>query len=156
MDFFTPKYKRDPNAKVESLYWGVSNGGGSVTRLVKPSVSGDRMAATRTPGLRILDRGESGCAGILILGGMETTLDEMEYILEARKQKPFVQRRSGKEIADMCRLVIERRNEMIKYLRKNPSELSNLPKKRKVRLHLPVGLRYVPTAVPGLKVLAQI
>ena len=88
-----------------------------------------------------------------MLGGLETTLDEMEYILEARKQKKFVPQRTGGEIAQMCQLLHERRNEAIKYFRKNPSEA---PKKKSVRLHLPVGCRLVPTSEPGLKIVARV
>ena len=153
MDFLVPKYRRDPNAKIESLYCGVANGGKTVTRLVKPALDCNHLEATCEygPGLK---RGEGGRIGILVLGGMETTLDEMEYLVEAKKQKPFVPRRSGGEIAQMCHLLIERRNDMIRHLRKNPSEAPK--KKRTVRLHLPVGYRMMPTSEPGLKVLARI
>lgn len=152
MDWFAPKYRRDPNEMVHSLYYGVGAGATTLTRTVKKSRDGDHMEDTRIygPGLA---RGEGGQIGILILGGMETTLDEMEYLLEAKKQKKFVPRKDGKEIADMCRLLMERRNERIKYFRKNPSEI---PKKKTVRLHLPVGVRYVNTSEPGLKILARV
>jgi len=151
VEHFTPKYRRDPNALVESLYYGVSPGGQTVTKLVKPGLN-DSMEASRTyePGLQ---RGEGGQIGILILGGMETTLDEVEYILEARKQKKFVPRRNNKEIADMCHLLLERRNDTIRYYRKNPSEA---PKPKTVRLHLPVGCRWMPTSEPGLQLVARI
>jgi hypothetical protein len=85
---------------------------------------------------------------------METSLDEVQYILETKRQKPFVQRRSCGEIAEMCAMLRERRNNTIRYYRKNPSEAPK-PKKT-VRLYLPVGLRYMPTSEPGLKVLARI
>ena len=90
-----------------------------------------------------------GLAGVLVLGGMEVNLDELEYIMEARKtyRKPFQQRKSGKEIADMCRAVIERRNDAIRYFQKNPSEAPK-PKKKTVSLHLPVGCRMVQTSEP--------
>lgn len=155
-----PRFRRNPNAKVDSLYYGVSpNGGmGMVTRVIKPSADQNHMEVTQTAGGPGLRRGESGLAGILVLGGMETTLDEMEYILTARREKKFVPRRGPGEIAQMCRLVAEKRNDQILAqriaLRKNPSE--RLPKKPRVRLHLPVGVRYAQTNVPGLRVLASI
>lgn len=152
MDFLVPKYRRNPNEKIHSLYQGVANGNRTVTTLVKPGLERNNLEATRTfgPGL---EPGQGGQVAVLILGGLETTLDEMEYILEARREKKFVPRRSGKEIAEMCYLLLERRNDLIRHRQKNPSEK---PKKRRVRLHLPVGYRMVPTAVPGLRVLAQI
>lgn len=153
MDWFAPKFRRDPNAKIESLYYGVAPGGQVVTKLVKPGLGGNSMEATRTyePGL---PRGEGGQIAVLILGGMETTLDEMEYILEARRQKKFVPRRNNKEIADMCHLLLERRNDTIRHYQKNPSEA---PKPRNtVRLHLPVGFHWADTPEPGLQITARI
>lgn len=151
MEHFTPKYRRDPNEKVQSLYNGVGSGHKVITQVVTKSRAGDRMEKSRTeaPGL---ERGMGGQIGVLILGGMETTLDEMEYLVEAHKQKTFVPRRGPKEIIDMCHQVTERRNETIKYFRKNPSEAP----KPKVRLHLPVGYHYAQTAEPGLKILARV
>lgn len=153
MDFFTPKYRRNPNAKVYSLYSGVASGTRTITRVVMKDPLADRLAATSNygPGL---PRGQSGEIAVLVIGGMETTLDEMEYILEARKQKRFVPRKTGGEIAEMCRLVAERRNDAIRYYRTNPSEM---PKpKRKVVLHLPVGYRMMQTTEPGLQVRVRI
>ena len=155
MEIFIPKFQPDPNEKVHSLYQGITSGGGTVTAVVKKSRTADKMETTRIFGSRELQRGESGQAAVLIIGGMETTLAEMQYILEARKQKPFVPRRTGGEIAYMCGLLAERRNDAIRYYRKNPSEAPK-PKKKTVRLHLPVGFRYVQTSEPGLKVLARI
>lgn len=154
MEHFTPKYRRNPNEKVHSLYYGVASGGVTMTSVVKPSLDRNRLEATREygPGL---PRGVGGQAAVLILGGMETTLDEIEDILEAKRQKKFEARRSQGEIAQMCRHLIERRNELIRHYRKNPSEAPRVPKK-KVRLHLPVGFRYVGTNEPGLKVLARV
>ena len=153
MDFLSPKYRRDPNEKVHSIYYGVANGHRVVTSLVKRSPVADRLETTRTygPGL---PRGQSGMAAVLVIGGMETSLDEVEYILEAAKQKKFEPRRSSGEIAEMCRLVRERRNDLIRHLRKNPSEAPR-PKKKTMRLYLPVGYRYVPTSEPGLKMLVR-
>ena len=154
VEIAVPKYKRDPNAKVESLYSGVGQWASTITRLVKPSADGKRMEATitRGPGLQ---RGQGGRIGILVLGGMETTLDEMEYILEAKRQQKFVPRRGSAEIAQMGRLLIERRNQQVedrrKHLQGNPSERP----KRRIRLHLPVGFRYVPTSEPGLRILTR-
>ena len=157
MDYLVPKYRRNPNAKIQALYQGVADGHTTVTRVVKPSLDGNRMEATSEygPGL---PRGQGGRIGVLVLGGMETTLDEMEYLLESRRQKPFVPQRTGGEVARMCRSLMERRNEQIehwrKYVARNPSEAPK-PKKT-VRLHLPVGYRYVGTSEPGLKVLARV
>ena len=152
MEFIVPKYRRNPNEKVYSLYSGIASGNKTVTRMVKKSRDGDYMEATQTSA-PMLPRGEGGQIAILVLGGLETTLDEIEYILEARKQKPFRPRRGGKEIADMCRILLERRNDLIRYLRKNPSEAPK--KKRSVRLHLPVGYHFAETPTPGLKILAH-
>ena len=153
METFTPKFRRDGNQKIHSIYYGVANGHQVAKVVMAPSWDHSRMdrTITREQGL---PRGASGEAAVIILGGMETTLDEMEYILEAHRQKKFVQRRDGREIAQMCQALMERRNDAIRYYRRNPSEA---PKKKKtVRLHLPVGYRYVDTAVPGFKVLAHI
>lgn len=142
---------------VASIYVGVAAGNRTVTRVVKPSADRNHMEVSTTygPGLA---RGQSGRVGVLVLGGMVTSLDEMEYIVQAKQAKEFVPRRNGGEIAEMCRLVQIRRNEQIearqKYLKANPSEA---PKpKRKVRLHLPVGFHYVRTSEPGLQVLARV
>lgn len=157
MEYFVPKYRRNPNAKVESLYVGVASGGRTVTTLVKPSVDGNRMEATRVygPGLA---RGEGGRIGVLVLAGMETTLDEVEYLVAAKQDKKFIPKRGPGEIASMGRMLMMRRNEQVeaaqKHLRANPSEAPK--KKRTVRLHLPVGFRYMPTSEPGLRVLARI
>ena len=152
MEYFTPKYRRNPNEKVHSLYQGVANGNRTVTKLVRGAQDANHLEATRTygPGL---PRGQGGNIGVFVIGGLETTLDEMEFILEARKQTPFVARRSGGEIAQMCQALMERRNDAIKYYRKNPSEA---PKKKSVRLHLPVGCRLVGTNEPGMKLVARI
>ncbi|MCB7128072.1 MAG: hypothetical protein J3T61_00850 [Candidatus Brocadiales bacterium] len=152
MNWFAPKYRRDPNEKVDTLYYGVGSGNTTVTRIRKKSRDGDKMEISQSVGPG-LERGQGGRIGVLVIGGMETSLDEMEYILEAKRQKKFIPRRNGSEIADMCRLVLERRNEAIKHYRKNPSEA---PKKKTVRLHLPVGYRYVGTKEPGLQILARI
>ena len=154
MEHFTPKYRPNPNEKVYSLYQGITAGGGTVTSVVKKSRTEDKLEKTRIFGPRELQRGESGQAAVIILGGMETSLAEMEYILEARRQKKFVPKRAGGEIAQMCRLLRERRNATILHYRKNPSETPK--KKRTVQLYLPVGLRYVPTSEPGLQVLARV
>lgn len=152
MDFYAPKYRRDPNVLVHSLYQGVGPDGTTVTRLVKPSLDGSGMEVTQTysPGL---PRGQGGQAAVLILGGLETTLDEMEYILETRKQKPFVPRRTQSEIVEMCYLLLERRNSLIRHYQKNPSEAPK--RKRRARLYLPVGYRMIPSTEPGLKIAAR-
>ena len=151
-----PKYKRDPNAKIEALYSGVANGWRTVTTVVQPSQDKNSLEASRSygPGM---PRGQGGRVAVLVLGGMETTLDEMEYILEERQQTPFVPRYTGGEIAAMCRQLQERRNEQreaaMKHLQANPSEA---PRKRKVVVYLPVGCRFVPTSEPGLEVLMRV
>ena len=151
-----PKYRRDPNEKVEAIYSGVAPGNRTVTTIIKPSLDRNSMEATREYGDG-LPRGVGGRIAVLVLGGMETTLDEMEYIIEAKKQKPFKEQKKPWEIADMCRLLLQRRNERIlrdrKYYKANPSER---PKKRTVRLHLPVGYRMVNTSEPGLRILAAV
>lgn len=157
METFTPKYRRNPNEKIHSIYAGVAPGHQTIVSVVKPSLDRNRMEATREYGPGI-PRGQGGRIGILVLGGMETTLDEMEYLIEAKQNKKFVPQRKSGEIASMCRLLLERRNEQIearrKYLKANPSEAPK--KKRTIRLHLPVGFRYVGTNEPGLRVLARI
>lgn len=152
MDWFAPKHRRNPNEKVDTLYFGVASGNRTVTRLVKKSRVADSMEATQSygPGLQ---RGVGGQIACLILGGMETSLDEIEYILEAQKEKRFVPERKSGEIAAMCQVLAERRNERFKHFRENPSEV---PKKRSVRLHLPVGYRMQQTSEPGFKILARI
>lgn len=152
MNWFMPKFRRNPNEKVQSLYWGVSPGGLTVTALSKVGADRNQLETSRTyePGLQ---RGQGGRCGVLVIGGLETSLDEIEYILEAKKRKPFVPRRSPGEVAGMCRMLLERRNDLIRHYRKNPSEA---PKRPKVQLHLPVGYRWAGTSEPGLKVLAKV
>ena len=159
MEFLIPKYRYDPNEKVVSLYSGIAQGNRTVTTVVKPSLDRNHLEATRTyESAMPLQRGESGRAAVLVIGGLETTLDEMRFLLEEGQRKPYVVRRRPQEIAEMCRLVIEQRNDRIKYLRKNPSETRNLPKPKqhRVRLHLPVGFRYQKTSEPGLEILARV
>ena len=151
MDFLVPKHRRDPNEKIEAIYSGVTRGNRTVTTVVRPSEDRTHMVAEREYG-PVMERGAGGRVAILVLGGMETTLDEMRDILEMKRQKPFVPRRSPGEIAEMCRLVAEKRNEQIMEHRRRPS---GLPKKS-VKLHLPVGARLVDTNVKGLKILAGV
>lgn len=150
MEILVPHHRKNPNQMVDSMYWGVSRGG--LTIKVTKAVSDDQnhIITTREYSRDPLPkRGEGGQIGILILGGMATTLDEVEDILAMRREKKFVPRRSKSEIVEMCRLLQQKRNDRIKYLRKNPSEA---PKKRKVVLHLPVGVKMVNTPVEGLQV----
>lgn len=153
MEILVPKHTRDPNQMVQSVYSGIASGNRTVTRIVKVAPDRNHLETTSTYG-PALPRGVGGHIGVLVLGGLVTTLDEMEYILQARKEKKFVARRSPGDIAEMCRMVQERRNEQIKYFRKNPSEVPK--RKRTVRLHLPVGYRYVPTSEPGLSMLVRV
>ena len=158
MEILAPKYRRNPNEKVEALYVGVASGNRTVVALTKPSLDHNRMETTKAygPGLR---RGEGGRIGVLVLGGMETTLDEMEYLVQAKEAKQFTPQRKSGEIAAMCRLLLIRRNEQIearrKYLKGNPSEMPKR-KKRTVRIHLPVGFRFVNTNEPGLEMAVRI
>ena len=157
MEIYAPKYKRNPNEKVESFYVGVASGGRTVTTVVKPSLDRNRMEATRTYGPGI-PRGQGGRIAVLVLAGMETTLDEVEYLVAAKQNKKFVPKRGPGEIMAMGRLLLERRNEAIlarrKHLMANPSEA---PKpKRRARLYLPVGLRYIGTNELGVRALARV
>lgn len=156
MEIFAPKYRKNGNQMVSSVYVGVAPGNRTVTTIVKPSADRNHMESVSTYG-EGLPRGVGGQIGVLVLGGMVTTLDEMEYIIEAKKEKKFVPRRTVGEIMGMCKLVAERRNEQIrearKLVRRNPSMA---PKKRRLTLHLPVGCRYVQTAEPGLRVLTRV
>ena len=150
MDFLIPKYRRDGNAKVSTAYVGIVPGGRTVTRVTSVNKNTDRFESTRAYGAG-MPRGQGGRVGTFILGGMETTLDEIEDMVEGIKEKKFVPQRGSAEIAQMCRHLIEKRNETIKYLRKNPSEA---PKKRPAgpQFYLPVGYRMAETPVPGLRV----
>lgn len=157
MELIFPKYRRNPNEKVEAVYSGVVNGNRTMTSIVKPSADRDRMETTRVFG-PALPRGESGRAAVLVLGGMETSLDEMEYILQAKQEKKFVPKRSPSDIVAMCKLLAERRNQRIldarRKARANP--VTARPKEKKQVLHLPVGYRMVQTGEPGLRVLAKV
>ena len=138
---------------VHSIYRGISPGGMTVTKTVKRSRTEDRLEATRVyePGMA---RGEGGNIATLIIGGMETTLDEVQDMLAAKKEKKWVPRRTNHEISDMCHYLLEQRNDKIRYFKKNPSEA---PKFRpKPVLHLPVGYHMKETQEPGLRMLARI
>ena len=155
MEIIIPKFHRNPNEMVSSIYAGVVPGGRTVTSIRKVSADHNSMETTKVygPGL---PRGASGQIGVLVLGGMVTTLDEMEYIIAAKQEKKFVPKRSQGEISDMCHMINERRNEQILAARKLNHNTTPVAPKRKMRLHLPVGVRYAPTNVPGLRVLARI
>lgn len=153
---YTPQFRRNPNEKIESLYVGVASGNRTVSAIVRPSLDRNRMETTKVYGPGI-PRGQGGRIAVLVLGGMETTLDEMEYLIAAKQDKKFVPQRGAGEIAAMGRLLLQRRNQAIedrqKYLKANPSEMPK--KKRTIRLHLPVGFRYMPTSEPGLSILTR-
>ncbi len=155
MQVLVPKYRRNPNEKIEALYSGVTHGNRTVTTVVKPSLDRSRLEKTRVYG-PALPRGQSGLAAVLVLGGMETTLDEMEYILEARRAKKFVPKRGMSEIAEMCRLVTERRNEAIMEARKRAPKVTPPAPRRTVRLYLPSGYKWARTAEPGLRVAVRL
>jgi hypothetical protein len=154
MDFFAPKFRRDPNAMVHSLYYGVAPNGTIVTKTTMKSPTADKMETTRTyeSGMK---RGQGGNIATIILGGMETSLDEIEDILAAKKEKKWVPRKNNNEIADMCRHLMELRNDRILHLRKNPTESVPVSKPKPV-LHLPVGYRWAPTTEPGFSIAARI
>jgi hypothetical protein len=154
MQILTPKFRRNPNEMVSAIYAGVAPGNRTVTTIRKRHPVEDRMESTRVYG-PALPRGQGGRVAVLVLGGMETTLDGMEYIVAAKQSQKFVPQRGASEISQMCRLLADRRNEAIMEARKRAPAAPPKPK-RKVRLHLPVGFRYAPTGVPGLKVLARI
>ena len=156
---YTPQYKYNPNEKVDSLYFGVSNGG-TMTRVVKPSADRNRMETVRTDG-PMMPRGQGGLVGTLILDNCQSTLREMEYLLEARREKPFQVMRKPWEIAKAIKQGLERRNEVIeaqrKYFKTNPSEKPRLAKVRiMARRRLPAGYKMVNTAVPGFRVLGKV
>lgn len=154
MEFLFPKYRRDPNEKVESLYYGVGHGNQVVTNIVKPSMDKNRLETTNMATEPGMVRGEGGRIATLIIGGMETTLDEMEYIMEEAKQKRFEFKRTRQDIVKMAQVLFERRNDAVKYFKKNPSEA---PKQRpRKQLFLPVGCRLVQTDEPGLRVVAEV
>ena len=152
MEVLIPKYRRDPNAMVHHAFVGIAPGNRSVTTITSFNKNTERMEQSRVYGAAVLPRGQSGNIGTLILGGMVTTLDEVEYLVEANKEKKFVRQKSGSEIARMCRNLQDRRNEAIKYLRKNPSVNANLPKPKRPGLYLPKGVRMVQTKEPGLRI----
>ena len=144
MEILSNKYRYDGNVKVHSAYVGVANGHRTITAIKAVNKNADRLDTSRAYGVGI-PRGQGGRIGTLILGGMETTLDEIHYILEGVKEKKFVPVNKPKDIAQMCRELIERRNDRIKYLRKNPSEA---PKRRRApTLYLPA--KYQPTTLQG-------
>ena len=145
MEILTQNFKPNPNQMVSAIYAGIAPGGRTVTTVVKPSVDRNRMEATRVYG-EGLTRGVGGQIGVLVLGGMVTPLAEMEYIIAAKQDKKFVPRRHGGEIAGMCRLLAERRNEQIRVARKQArTNPSTMPKKRTVHLHLPFSFPYSQT-----------
>ena len=156
MEILTPKYRRNPNELVQSLYQGVSSvAGGQASVVVKKHPTEDRMQRIITPVSGGLQRGQGGMAAVLVLGGMETTLSEMEYILEARQSKKFVPKRTSGDVAEMCRLVANKRNEQIMAARKLP-QAASAPKPRRPGLYLPRGFKMVPTSEPGLKIRARV
>ena len=151
MEILTTKFRYDPNARAPSAYVGVAPGGRTVVSIRQVDKNTDRMVTTRQYGAGI-PRGQGGQVATIILGGMETSLAEIEYLLEGIREKKFVAKRSPADISRMCQAVAERRNEAIKHLRKNPSEASNLPKPKRRGLYLPKGYRLVQTPVPGFKI----
>ena len=154
MELLTNKYRRNPNAMIHSAYLGVGDGHTTVTRITAVNRDADRMETTRAYGVGI-PRGQGGRIATLVLGGMETTLDEIEYILQGVKEKKFVPKRTNGDIVTMCRMLAERRNAQVKYLRKNPSEAPKRKLARR-RLYLPVGYRMADTSEPGFKIAMKV
>lgn len=153
MEFFTPKHRDDPNEKIAYLYHGVAAGGRVITKIIKADPEKKHLVSESVfePGI---PRGQGGNIGTLIIGGLETSLAEMQDIMAAKQEKKWVPRKSNSDIAEMCRYLLEARNDAIRYYRKNPSEIP--PKKPKPILYLPTGCKMVQTAEPGLKILAQV
>ena len=152
MEFFAPKYRDDPNEKVAYLYHGIAPGGRVITKIVKADPEKKHLVSESSFGPGI-PRGQGGNIGTLIIGGMETTLAEMRDIMAAKQEKKWVPRRSDSDVVDMCRYLLEKRNDLIRHYRKNPSEAPKVPKPV---LYLPVGCRMVDTVEPGLKILAKV
>lgn len=152
MEIVTQNHKRDPNQKVQALWTGIASGNRTVTTVWKPSADRNSLEATRVYG-PAMPRGQGGRIGVLVLGGMETSLDEVEAIAEAARAKKFKARRSMGEIASMCRMVADMRNEAIMDARKRAP--TPRPRRPSRRLYLPTGCRYVPTSEPGLKILVR-
>lgn len=155
MEILAPKYRRNPNAMVHSAYLGVAPGMRTVTRITKLDRAADAITTSSAYGAGI-PRGAGGRIATIILAGMETTLDEVEYMLEGIKEKKFVPQRKPSDIAKMCQMVAERRNERIKYLRRNPSEAPRPRHKRGPVLHLPVGYRMAKTSEPGFEIAVKV
>ena len=152
MEILGQKYRRNPNQRVQSAYFGVASGMRTVTRVTALNKDADRLETTRAFGAGI-PRGQGGQVAHIILGGLETTLDEIEYMLEGIKEKKFVPQRKNGEIALMCQQIAERRNAEIKRLRKNPSEMKDLPIAKPRRgLYLPKGFRMMQTPIPGFQI----
>ena len=148
MELLTQKYRRNPNAMVHSAYVGVAHGTRTVVRVSALNKDAQRIETTRVYSAG-LPRGQGGRIATIVLGGLETTLDEVEYILEGIKEKKFVPERTPVDISRMCQMVAERRNDRIKYWRKNPSEAPKA--KPKPNFYLPAGYRMAATSVPGLR-----
>lgn len=156
MEFSVPKYQYNPNEKVQLAYAGVSSGNRTVTTIRKPSFDRNRMEDHKTYG-PMLPRMQGGLIATIFIGGMETTMAEMQYLIEGSRERKFTPERTSGQIADMCHTLQQKRNEEIKRLRKNPSEIRNLPPppaRHGLRrgLFLPRGYQMVPTSEPGMKI----
>lgn len=147
--WFAPKYRKDPNAMVQSLYRGVSRSGQIETRIVKPDADGNHLEVTRTYESG-LPRGQGGIIGNLILGGMVTTQAEMEDILAEKQEKKWVPKNTNSQIVKNIRELQAARNDRIEHLRKHPSEAPAVKKKNV--LFLPVGVKWANTQIPGFQI----
>lgn len=150
MEILTPKYRRNPNAMVHSAYVGVAPGNRTVTRITQQSGRVDGLETSRVYGAGI-PRGQGGRIATIVLAGMETTLDEVEDMLLGIKEKKFRPVRRPSDIAMRIRMQMERRNNLIRYYRKNPSEAPKFRPKKK-QLYLPRGYRMADTSVPGFQI----
>lgn len=151
VQILAPKYRQNPNAPVHSAYTGVSNNGRTVTAITRVAPDGNHLMTERVEGPS-LPRGAGGHVGTLVLGGLVTSRAEMEDIMQYRAAQQFKPRRKNGEIAKAIYQGLALRNQAIedarRYYKGNPSEMPK--RKKKVRLYLPVGYRFVPTGVPGL------
>lgn len=149
MDWFAPRFRRDPNEKVDSIYIGVASGNRTITSIRKRSRTADAMETSLLEEGPMMPRAQGGQIGTLILGGMETSLDEMEELLQATREERFVPERTPGDIVRMCEYLADWRNERIKHLRRNPSERL---RQRRPGLYLPLGYRLAPTNEPGMRI----
>lgn len=158
MEFLAPKYRRDPNEMIDTIYHGVVPGGRTVTAIRRVSEDRNHMVTDKQYGPGIPAQ-QGGRVGVFIMGGLETTLDEMTDLLNERRNEPMQVQKQPWEVAKMCHDLMAKRNQIIEDQRKlqarNPSMRPRRLPTRPV-LHLPSGFRMKETSEPGLKVLARV